>query len=179
MYPPQQPTYPEHVVEEARRQRLKSVKRQGIIYGGIEVAFTVLMAALLIVYTKRAQDAYDSRYDNNWYKWYIWLLVALLALNAICAAYTIWRTVSTIKWLKDPNTPPELIVAGTQSGWGGFGRSTIVIQQPGPQQYYQHPPPTYAPDGSYAPNGPYAPDGPQPPNGAYPPNSYLHGTAKQ
>ncbi|KAJ2454581.1 hypothetical protein EV183_001452 [Coemansia sp. RSA 2336] len=178
MYPPQQTAYPDHIVEDARRQRIKAVKRQGIIYGGIEVAFTVVMAVLLAVYVKRARDNYDSRYDDNWYRWYIWLLVALLALNVLCAAYTIWRTVRTLRWLKDPNTPPELIVAGGLPGWYGFGNVTTVIHQPPPQQYYQQPaqqqqyyqqppPPTYAPDGSYAPNGPY------------PPNSYLHGTTKQ
>ncbi|KAJ2124041.1 hypothetical protein GGF48_003870 [Coemansia sp. RSA 921] len=173
MYPPPQQGYPDHVVEEARQIRIKSVKRQGVIYGGIEVAFTVLMAALLGVYIKRAQDNSNSRSGDSWYRWYIWLLVALLVLNALCAAYTIWRTITTLRWLRNPNTPRELIMAGFHPEGGyGYGGATIVVQHQPAQGYYQPPPPTYANDG----NGQY------PPHNQYPPpqdHNYLYGSGKQ
>ncbi|KAJ2359395.1 hypothetical protein IWW50_005243 [Coemansia erecta] len=176
MYPPPQHGYSDDIVERARQMSIKTTKRQGIIYGGIEVAFTVLMAALLGVYIKRAQDNRDS--NGNWYTWYIWLLVALLVLNALCAAYTIWRTVSRLRWLKDPNTPRELIMAGFNPDGAayGYGGATVIVQQPN-QGYYQPPPPTYAPDG----NNQNAYNNQNMHNNPYPPqdHSYLYGSGKQ
>ncbi|KAJ2317113.1 hypothetical protein IWW51_002971, partial [Coemansia sp. RSA 2702] len=175
------PGYSDELVEQTRRMRIRAVKRQGIIYGGIEAAFTVIMAVLLGIYAKRAQDNYDSRYDDHWYRWYIWLLVALLVLNVLCVAYTIWSTVTTVKWLKNPNTPREHIMSGfNPGGVYGFGRSTTVyVQQQPAQGYYQAPPPTYAPDGSgqYPPNNGQYPQGGQymPPDQNYQYHQYPAG----
>ncbi|KAJ2702440.1 hypothetical protein H4R19_005360 [Coemansia spiralis] len=167
-YPPPQPSYPPEMVEQVRQQRIRSVKRRGIIYGGLEVLFTVVFAALLVVYIRRANDDYDSRYNGNWFRWYIGLLIGLLVLNALFAAYTIWQTMRALTWLKSPSTPPELIMAGFHPDQNyGAGRIVIVQQQPPqgyppppqqqqyPQQqqqgYYQYPqqhePPMYAPGG--------------------------------
>ncbi|KAJ2785796.1 hypothetical protein H4R18_000342 [Coemansia javaensis] len=149
MYPPPQPSYPPELVEQTRQASIRSVKRRGIFYGGLEVLFTAIFAALLVVYIRRAQDDnnsnIDSRYNSGWFRWYIGLLIGLLVLNALFAAYTIWQTMRAIAWLKDPNTPPELIMAGRYpySSYG-FGRVIVVEQRPAypPQQgYYQGQPP--------------------------------------
>ncbi|KAJ2162890.1 hypothetical protein GGF46_000273 [Coemansia sp. RSA 552] len=163
------------LVEETRRLRIRAVKRQGFIYGGLEVAFTAVFAVLLGIYIKRARDKYDSRYDDNWYRWYIWLLVALLVLNALFAAYTIFSVIRTLKWLKNPATPPELILSGASPGNEYRSNAFTLFHTPAQQWGSQNnapPPPMYAPHGGNN-NGEYdAKDGgqyPQPPNAYYPP----------
>ncbi|KAJ1736164.1 hypothetical protein LPJ61_000123 [Coemansia biformis] len=163
MYPPQQPAYPPELVEQVRQQRIRSVKRRGVIYGGLEVLFTVVFAALLVVYIKRANDDRNSDYRENWFRWYIGLLIGLLVLNVLFAAYTIWQTLRTLSILRNPNTPPMVIMAGAvQDQNYGPGR-VVVIQQPpqqgyAPQQgygqpYYQQPPPHHQQPPMYVPGG--------------------------
>ncbi|PIA13420.1 hypothetical protein COEREDRAFT_94606 [Coemansia reversa NRRL 1564] len=172
MYPPPQPGYPPEMVEQVRQQRIRSVKRRGILYGGLEVAFTAVFAALLAIYIRRDRDEFSSRNDEHWFRWYIGLLIGLLVLNALFAAYTIWQTLRTLSWLRNPNTPPELIMAGyrPESEFGG-GRVVYVQQQPtqpqGYGQYYQPPPPMYQPGGGS--------QYPPPPHDS----SYGHGPGKQ
>ncbi|KAJ2748773.1 hypothetical protein IWQ56_007375 [Coemansia nantahalensis] len=140
MYPPPQPTYAPEMVEQVRQQRIRSVKRRGIIYGGLEVLFTVVFAALLVVYINRANDNQDTRYNGGWFRWYIGLLIGLLVLNVLFAAYTIWQTLSALKWLKNPNTPAELIMAGFHPDQNYGVGNVFVVHQP-PQPYPPPPPP--------------------------------------
>ncbi|KAI7835095.1 hypothetical protein BX661DRAFT_176070 [Kickxella alabastrina] len=129
--PPQQPVqYTAEQVENVRRQRIRKVKQHFGMRLGLEVLFTAILAGLLGYYIHREQN--NTRTYSSWFSWYIGLLIGLLVLDVLSIAFTVWQMKQRLSWLKDPQTPPQLIMDG--------GYSKIVIFQQ-PQEY---PAPNYA-----------------------------------
>ncbi|KAJ2002297.1 hypothetical protein GGI04_001734 [Coemansia thaxteri] len=151
-YPPPPPTYSQDAVEQVRRQRIAGVKRRYNISLGLQIAFTLVFAALLVYYIIRNRDinrSTDSNgyyyYNTNWFSWYIGLLIALLVIDLLSIGFTIRQRKRALAWLMDPNTPPHVIMMGLnpQSDY-----SEVVVMQPvQPVAYYQPQPgaPMYAP----------------------------------
>ncbi|KAJ2383372.1 hypothetical protein GGI05_005339 [Coemansia sp. RSA 2603] len=138
--PPQPIQYTVEQIEEVRRQKIKLVKRNGYISLGIQIAFTAIFTALLGYYIHREQNR-SVRYDDNWFRWYIGLLIALLVIDVLCIAYTYWQMRNNLRILTNPNTPPEVIMAGSYT-------KVVIVQQPDPS--YGQPTPVYG-QPAYAP----------------------------
>ncbi|KAJ2374555.1 hypothetical protein IW150_003042 [Coemansia sp. RSA 2607] len=108
--------------KDAHAQGPFLVKRNGYISLGIQIAFTAIFAALLGYYIHREQNR-SVRYDDNWFRWYIGLLIALLVIDILCIAYTYWQMRNNLRILTNPNTPPEVIMAGSYT-------KVVIVQQP-------------------------------------------------
>ncbi|KAJ2323288.1 hypothetical protein GGI00_005667 [Coemansia sp. RSA 2681] len=169
VYPPPPPAYSQETVEQVRQQRISGVKRRYNISLGLQIAFTLIFTALLGYYIVRNRDnnrstdsnGNDIYYNRNWFSWYIGLLIALLVIDLLSIAFTFRQRKRALAWLRDPSTPPHIIMMGLnpQSDY-----AEVVIMQPvQPGGYYQQPAPAYAPHQQPPPPPPMYGQAPAPP----------------